>query len=246
VVVETFFYLLDVATANALVLYNEGLKIRSNGREHKPMNIFEFKLALDETLGGEAVSSAVPTRMCAESDHVEMQIPNNGRWRCAYCSLTSGGKSEVRTRSMCAICRVPLCTKGSGKVDRNCFFLAHKSDDLGEFLCTFGTTRMGWNVVCRRVVCTSISFCKLDVSRKAFVNGIVHDMRYAISCFFRWVERNYPIMRHDKALLNTRAVSSYIPRPSDVIHFICEASCTRLSLREKKAAHRRCVEAAST
>ena len=49
---KLFFYLLDVGTSNALVLYNESLKIRSQTGLYSPMNIVDFKLQLIEGLVG--------------------------------------------------------------------------------------------------------------------------------------------------------------------------------------------------
>lgn len=53
VVAETFFYLLDVGTSNALVLYNESMKIRlETTGQYTPMNIVKFKMQLVEDLVG--------------------------------------------------------------------------------------------------------------------------------------------------------------------------------------------------
>jgi hypothetical protein len=52
-VAQSFFYLLDVGTSNALVLYNESVKIRLQPpAQHTPMNIVQFKMKLVEDLVG--------------------------------------------------------------------------------------------------------------------------------------------------------------------------------------------------
>jgi hypothetical protein len=57
-VAETFFYLLDVGTSNALVLYNESMKSRCRKeQQHTPMNIVEFKMKLVEDLVGRSIDN---------------------------------------------------------------------------------------------------------------------------------------------------------------------------------------------
>ena len=43
---KLFFYLLDVGTSNALILYNESYRIHSNGIGYIPMNIVDFKMQI--------------------------------------------------------------------------------------------------------------------------------------------------------------------------------------------------------
>jgi hypothetical protein len=58
VVAQTFFYLLDVGTSNALVLYNESVKIRLQPpAQHTPMNIVQFKMKLAEDLAGKSINN---------------------------------------------------------------------------------------------------------------------------------------------------------------------------------------------
>jgi hypothetical protein len=53
VVAETFFYLLDVGTSNALVLFNEAKRIR----KEKTLNIVQFKMKLVEDLVGRNIDN---------------------------------------------------------------------------------------------------------------------------------------------------------------------------------------------
>jgi hypothetical protein len=50
---ETFFYLLDVGTSNALVLFNETKRIR----KEKTLNIVQFKMKLVEDLVGRNIDN---------------------------------------------------------------------------------------------------------------------------------------------------------------------------------------------
>jgi len=132
------FYLLDVGTANALVLYNQQLKIRAEGKDFKPMNIFDFKMQLVKDLAGKYIYDIVQSTFDATHMHTPIYIPDGGRWRCVYsCAYTtSTEESKVRTLRICAICGVPLCVVGSGKAHRDCFTLAHhKSEDMRRRVC---------------------------------------------------------------------------------------------------------------
>jgi hypothetical protein len=53
VVAETFFYLLDVGTSNALVLFNESKRIQ----KEKTLNIVQFKMKLVEDLVGRNIDN---------------------------------------------------------------------------------------------------------------------------------------------------------------------------------------------
>jgi hypothetical protein len=53
VVAETFFYLLDVGTSNALVLFNESRRIQ----KEKNLNIVQFKMKLVEDLVGRNIDN---------------------------------------------------------------------------------------------------------------------------------------------------------------------------------------------
>jgi hypothetical protein len=59
VVAETFFYLLDVGTSNALVLFNESKRIR----KEKTLNIVQFKMKLVEDLVGRNMSSTAQSTL---------------------------------------------------------------------------------------------------------------------------------------------------------------------------------------
>jgi hypothetical protein len=124
---KLFFYFLDVGTGNALVLYNEHLKVISEGREYSKMNVAEFKMKLVEDLVGKKLKDLLgDSNVDEEMEHKCIPIPGGRRVKCAYCGLMS---RETRTRYMCAVCGVPLCSMGSGKVKYDCFAEAHKTQD---------------------------------------------------------------------------------------------------------------------
>jgi hypothetical protein len=49
------------------------------------------------------------------------------RLRCAYCALMSQMR---QTRYQCAGCGVPLCSIGNGKVQDDCFTIAHETLEM--------------------------------------------------------------------------------------------------------------------
>ena len=120
---KLFFYLLDVGTANALILYNESGKIRI-GDDFKPKNIVEFKLALVEVLG----------RTCLEQQ-AEVEIhrheigknANGGRLRCPYCVMRG---RATRPTTCCVQCGIPMCSAGNGKAEEDCFTIIHQSTEM--------------------------------------------------------------------------------------------------------------------
>ena len=126
-----FFYLVDVGTSNAWVLYNERLRTQAEERgiQYKPMGIRKFKMHLVEDLVGKKMEALRGTldEEVEETEHTCGLIPNNVRARCAYCSLTSRGYS--RTRFQCVVCKVPLCPMGSGRVQHDCFSQAHRTEE---------------------------------------------------------------------------------------------------------------------
>ena len=63
------------------------------------------------------------------------------RYRCCYCAAKNKKKSI--TRYKCNICDIPLCTSSSG-TNRNCFTLAHASEDTLEILKNFRVERKGY------------------------------------------------------------------------------------------------------
>ena len=135
-VVEAFFYLLHVvATANAMVLHNESLKMRAeeNGTELKKVNIAKFKMSLiEELLGGSVEALFDASVVNPTEEHVCVAIEGkHGRHRCAYCALMSRAS---RTRFQCKACRVPLCSVGNGRVQNDCFAEAHESEERRQMV----------------------------------------------------------------------------------------------------------------
>jgi hypothetical protein len=113
---------------NALVLYNEQLKIRAEGGEYSEWNMVQFKVKLVEDLTRklmeELFGNFVPDD---EAKHVCAPIPGGQRVKCAYCGVMS---KETRTRLMCAECGVPLCSMGNGRVQCDCLTEAHKTKEI--------------------------------------------------------------------------------------------------------------------
>jgi hypothetical protein len=124
---KLFFYLLDVGTSNALVLYNEAMKSRHGAEQFTAMNIVKFKMQLVEGLVGKKVDELFegPNRDFADQ-HIPIHIKDGARKRCAYCAMKVG--KVVRTRYKCAACGVPLCCIGHGRNETDCFSLAHKTE----------------------------------------------------------------------------------------------------------------------
>lgn len=58
--------------------------------------------------------------------HVMVKSSGPNRQRCSYCALTG---RHSRTRFMCQGCGVPFCSIGSGKSSKDCFTLAHDSEE---------------------------------------------------------------------------------------------------------------------
>jgi DNA polymerase III epsilon subunit-like protein len=114
---KLFFYLLDVGTSNALILYNHAMG-------GKVINLVEFKHKLIMSLVGDKLAM-VPTT----ANVVHEVTRTNQRHACAYCSLM--GKYR-RTRFKCAApgCQVPICSVGSGIADSDCFALSHRNEDI--------------------------------------------------------------------------------------------------------------------
>jgi hypothetical protein len=133
---KLFFYLLDVGTSNALVLYNEGQrkKRHQEGEEYKKMNIVQFKLRLIEAFVGKKLDDMMEGADALEEENVQhIVVHGETRHRCAYCALMS--KGARRTRYMCQACGVPLCTLGHGKAGEDCFSLAHETEDRRQLVC---------------------------------------------------------------------------------------------------------------
>ena len=119
---KLFFYLLDVGTSNALVMYNESVG------EDLRMNIVEFKAKLIETFVGIKFGVGRPI---GHQEIVHVPRRSNSRNNCAYCALFSLYR---RTRFHCAGCEVPLCSLGSGHVDKDCFTICHESEKTREMV----------------------------------------------------------------------------------------------------------------
>lgn len=127
---KLFFYLLDVGTSNALVLYNESCKIRLDESVYSPMNIVDFKMHVIQGLVGRNIEDLVVVPE-AEVEHRATHIDGGVRLRCAYCALMS---RQRRTRYQCRGCGVPLCSIGNGKVSDDCFTQAHASEERQEMV----------------------------------------------------------------------------------------------------------------
>jgi hypothetical protein len=82
------------------------------------------QLSLDETLIHAGQDEVV--------EHIPIKMQGEVRSRCAYCALLL---RTQRTRHKCLACGVPLCSTGSGKVDDDCFAIAHKSLERRELVC---------------------------------------------------------------------------------------------------------------
>jgi hypothetical protein len=115
---KLFFYLLDVGTANALILYNYAM----DGKEN--INLVEFKHKLIMSLVGDKLQM-VPTN----TNVVHEVIRTNQRHACAYCSLM-GTHRQTRFKCGAPGCQVPICSVGSGVADRDCFALSHQNEDI--------------------------------------------------------------------------------------------------------------------
>jgi hypothetical protein len=128
-----FFYHLNVATCNALVLFNEQQRISANGKQYKKWNIVQFKRKLVEELVGKSWHDLYNDAPVDEEteEHVCVPIPSGQRVKCTWCALMSG---HTRTRFQCAKCGVPLCSMGSGKVKVDCFAEAHKTEERKEMV----------------------------------------------------------------------------------------------------------------
>jgi len=108
-------------------------KIRSEGSVTPNMNIVQFKMQLVVDLVGSFISDLLDTSCEHVHEHVAVPIEADGRSRCAYCALMS---RVCRTRYQCKVCGVPFCAMGSGKVENDCFSLAHETEDQRQMVCT--------------------------------------------------------------------------------------------------------------
>jgi hypothetical protein len=89
-VAQTSFYLLDVGTSNALVLYNKSVKIRlQQPAQHTPMNILQFKMKLVEDLVGRSIDNLFKRRGGGGEQYTPVHIEGGVQSQCAYCALMS-------------------------------------------------------------------------------------------------------------------------------------------------------------
>ncbi len=118
---KLFFYNLDVATSNALILYN----LATNSK----MTIVEFKMKLIMGFVGKQIENIGrnPTSFAHRMEKVK------NRYRCVYCAMLQDNKNR-RTIHVCSAegCHLPLCTTGHGRTNRNCFEIVHADDNLLE------------------------------------------------------------------------------------------------------------------
>ena len=118
VVAQIVFYLLDVGTSNALVLYNLTKK-----ENQQPTSIVDFKSELVMTLVG--------TRFESLPEVTVQHLPLRGqqRNRCVYCAMFSRMR---RTRFKCSApcCNIPLCSVSTGNTEHNCFTLCHANQEI--------------------------------------------------------------------------------------------------------------------
>jgi hypothetical protein len=118
---KLFFYLLDVGTANALVLYREAMK---NDPKSNNISIAEFKRMLVHQFVGDEIAKPIKS-----DEKIHHLISQNKRYTCVYCNTR-------RTRFVCAFpsCGLPLCGMASnnGEEARQCFLKAHANDAVHE------------------------------------------------------------------------------------------------------------------
>ena len=122
-VVKKNFYLLDVGTANSLVLYREAIAGTPMGEEDSKISIADFKKKLIMGLVGPKL--AIVNRPIATHELVR----STRRHLCAYCGLYSRSK---RTRYKCGHpdCNIPLCSMGTGRAELDCFALSHSNEEV--------------------------------------------------------------------------------------------------------------------
>ena len=95
--------------------------------KRKPYNIADFKAKVVEALVGAKLKDVPDTNVAVE--HAMIPIQNGERQRCSYCTLIG---EQCRTHFMCEGCEVPYCSIGLGKMEKDCFALAHDNDQICE------------------------------------------------------------------------------------------------------------------
>jgi hypothetical protein len=119
---KLFFYLLDVGTANAMILYR--LAVDDN-----QINLADFKLQVIEGLLGNKHKAIVRAPSTPKEENLHKPGQVHGRYRCAYCALYSA-KSRTSFKCSAPGCGIPLCVPGHGKADRDCFNIVHRDPEL--------------------------------------------------------------------------------------------------------------------
>ena len=114
---KIFFYLLDVGTSNALVLYNEAMGTT--------LNVVSFKRELVFAMIGHKVMN-IPEQPTLE--HSLMR--GEARQSCVYCNMFCNKNSRTRYYCSNSDCMLPLCHIDPGKNIRDCFALAHDNEQL--------------------------------------------------------------------------------------------------------------------
>ena len=120
---EVFFYLLDVRALNALVLFREAMN--SN------INIVEYKKQLVNLL----IGSRLETTDAHIAQHKLVRVKREMRLSYAYCSAFSMNTKRTRYIFQYPQCRLPLCSVGSSKDNKDCFALAYRSEEMRNTLC---------------------------------------------------------------------------------------------------------------
>ena len=119
---KLFFYLLDVGTSNALILYR-------GVTDNRKMNLFHYKKQLVHLLVGERLAKIEQP----VSQHILVRIDGDQRLGCAYCNAFGESK---RTRYICQHpqCKIPLCSVGSNCDNWDCFVIAHSNEKMRKML----------------------------------------------------------------------------------------------------------------
>ena len=117
---KLFFYLLDVGTFNALVVYNETQDTNNQ------LNFVSFKCNLVEYFISDRIR---PIDRSPTIEHVAVRMGNGQRQRCAYCAVFGRKK---RTQYMCKSCKIPFCCIENGKCVIDCFMSAHENETIKQ------------------------------------------------------------------------------------------------------------------
>lgn len=121
---KLFFYLLDVGTANSLVLYREAM----DNDATRNLSIVDFKKQIVHTIIGERVQKTIKLTD-DENIHklTKYEGPTDRRYTCVVCAIMS---KKTKTRYICqhVECMMPFCTPQYG----DCHAKAHGQKDLYE------------------------------------------------------------------------------------------------------------------